>query len=333
MLCGGPNQMYGNSVKTVFFGTPRIAVPSLRALTEVSTVVGVVCQPDRPAGRGLALGVPEVKAAALKLGLPVHQPVKVRTGDLDAWLKARDVDAALVLAYGRILPPQVLAAPRLGCLNLHASLLPRYRGAAPINWALIRGETETGVSLMQMDEGLDTGPVYCNRRLPIGKEDDAGTLTDALAELARTMTLEDLPRVLNGELEARAQDESEATHAPPIARAQTILDFTLSSESLCGWVRGLSPRPGATTLIGDRRLKILKCRSDPAALGSSPADAPLPDALPGTVVVADRRGIAVATGAGLLWIERAQAEGRKVQDARDLVNGRALAAGDRLGGP
>src|ERR1051325_6933549 len=147
-------------MRAVFFGTPLIAVSALRALTQVAEVTAVVCQPDRPSGRGLKLEQPPVKDAALELGLSVHQPTKVRNGELATWLREQRADVALVMAYGRILPADVLAAPRRGAMNLHASLLPRYRGAAPINWVIVRGEAQTGVSLMQMDEGLDTGPVY-----------------------------------------------------------------------------------------------------------------------------------------------------------------------------
>src|SRR5690606_2186395 len=164
----------GRAVRAVFFGTPAIAVPSLRALAQHVEVVGVVTQPDRPAGRGRKLRVPEVKQAALELGIDVFQPERVRDGALEQWLRERSLDFALVLAYGRILPPGVLAAPRLGCLNLHASLLPAYRGAAPIQWAILRGETETGMSLMQMDAGLDTGPDFARRSIPIGPDETGG---------------------------------------------------------------------------------------------------------------------------------------------------------------
>src|SRR6187402_1711915 len=147
-------------MRAVFFGTPLIAVPALQALTQVAEIVAIVCQPDRPSGRGLKLSAPPVKEAAQALGIDVHQPTKVRTGELATWLREKHADVALVMAYGRILPADVLAAPRRGAMNLHASLLPKLRGAAPINWAIVHGETQTGVSLMQMDEGLDTGPVY-----------------------------------------------------------------------------------------------------------------------------------------------------------------------------
>src|SRR5450432_2108021 len=182
------------SVRAVFFGTPAIAVPALRALAEVAEIVGVVCQPDRPAGRGLKLQPPAVKTAALELGYAVHQPVKVKTGNLDQWLSDRAPDVALVLAYGRILPSAVLSAPRRGCMNLHASLLPRWRGAAPINWSIMHGDHETGVCLMQMDEGLDTGPVYARRAIAIGDQETAGELAERLAATSAQLVREVLAR-------------------------------------------------------------------------------------------------------------------------------------------
>jgi methionyl-tRNA formyltransferase len=308
-------------VRTAFFGTPGIAVPALQALAATTDLVGVVCQPDRPAGRGMKITAPAVKEAAQALGVPVHQPVKVRTGDLHTWLLERRVDAAIVLAYGRILPPSVLAAPPLGCVNLHASLLPRYRGAAPIQWALIRGEAETGISVMQMDPGLDTGPVYCARRILIDPDENAGSLSARIAELAADVVREDLPRVLTGELRAQPQDDTRATLAPPIDKSLTRIDFSRPAQDIKNLVRGLAPRPGASTRVRGRALKILAVTVE---------DAPC-DAAPGTVLVADASGVRVATGGGSLWVESAQPEGRTVQTGRDLVNGRAVGTGDVLG--
>src|SRR5689334_7222204 len=239
-------------MRTVFFGTPELAVPALRELASTTNVLGVVCQPDRPAGRGLELREPAVKRAARELGIEVYQPVKVKTGELAVWVRARQPDVAVVLAYGRILPPAVLAAPRRGCMNLHASLLPRYRGAAPIQWAIMRGETETGIALMQMDEGLDTGPVYSERRTPILGEDDAATLSGKLAELAAVVVREDLPRAVSGELVAIPQDGSLATFAPPLDREHARIDWAASAPVIVNQVRGLSPRPGAFTTKAGR---------------------------------------------------------------------------------
>lgn len=307
-------------MRAVFFGTPAIAVPALKALAEVAEIVGVVCQPDRPSGRGLQLQAPAVKVAALELGYAVHQPVKVKTGNLDEWLLERAPDVALVLAYGRILPPRVLSAPRRGCMNLHASLLPRWRGAAPINWSIMHGDGETGVCLMQMDEGLDTGPVYARRAIPIGAEETAGELAERLAETAAQLVREELARAVNGELEAIPQEHEKASHAPPLERQHGALNFERSARELVNQVRGLSPRPGAHTLLHGKPLKITQTR-----LAAGPARG-----APGLVSVEQKR-VLVSTADGAFELVRAQAEGRKELAAIDLVNGRALKVGDVLG--
>lgn len=312
-----------STIRSVFFGTPAIAVPALRALAETTELVAVVCQPDRPAGRGLALAEPAVKQAASALGLLVHQPTKVRTGELESWLRGQGADVAVVLAYGRILPEGVLGAPRLGCLNLHASLLPKYRGAAPINWAIANGETETGVSLMQMDAGLDTGPVFLERRLPIGPDETAGELAERIAELAALVVRQDLGRVLSGEVVARPQDEARATHAPLITKEHTRIDWSRPALELVNLVRAMAPRPGAHTSLRGKHLRVTRAR-----LGREAA----PGA-PGSVALGIGRELLVATGTGSFEILRAQLEGKKELAAADLLNGRQLGPGDRLGTP
>lgn len=310
-------------LRTVFFGTPPLAVPALREVAATTTLVGVVCQPDKPAGRGLELAEPAVKRAALELGIEVHQPVKVKTGTLHEWIAARDVDLAVVLAYGRILPAAVLAAPKRGCVNLHASLLPKYRGAAPINWALIRGESETGISLMQMDEGMDTGPVYTRHRIDIAPTDDAGTLTESIAALAARVVREDVPKLERGQLMPEPQNDGEATLAPPITKEMTRVDWTRSAREIVGWVRGLSPKPGAMTTLRGKGLKILSARvADETAKGAAP----------GIVIIAEKGTLVVATGDGCVAVRRAQLEGRRALDALDLVNGRSVRVADLLGG-
>jgi methionyl-tRNA formyltransferase len=312
-------------MRAVFFGTPAIAVPALRALTEVAEVVGVVCQPDRPAGRGLNLQPPAVKVAALELGFEVHQPLKVKTGNLDEWLRERRLDVALVMAYGRILPPAVLAAPRRGCMNLHASLLPRWRGAAPINWSIIHGDHETGVCLMQMDEGLDTGPVYARRAIPIGDEETAGELAERLAQVSTELVREELARAVNGELRAVPQEHEKSSHAAPLERADGALNFAKPSGDLLNLIRGLAPRPGAHTLLNGRPLKIAQARR--LTDGLAPAAA---RGEPGLVSVEHKR-VLVSTVDGAFELCRAQLEGRKELPALELINGRALKAGDVLG--
>jgi methionyl-tRNA formyltransferase len=311
------------SFRSVFFGTPAFAVPSLLALHELTRVVGVVCQPDRRAGRGMKLREPPVKEAANALGVPVYQPVRVRDGELEAWLTELDVDVAVVAAYGRILPPHVLSAPKQGCVNLHASILPAYRGAAPIQWALMHGESETGISLMQMNEGLDTGAVYAVRRCTITTDMDSGRLTDELAALAADVVRNELMSVLDGRLVALPQDERLATYAPPITREHQVIDWSRASHEIVNQVRALAPVPGAFTLVGERRLKLLELGIGSTSDGRSP----------GLVLEAASGAVEVACGVGSVELRRVQAEGRTAQTGRDLLNGRFIQAGQRLGQP
>lgn len=317
--------LYTIPVRTAFFGTPAIAVPALRALNEITNVAAVVCQPDRPAGRGLQLSVPPVRAAAEALGLPVFQPVKVRTGNLDEWLKELGVELSLVMAYGRILPQPVLAAPRLGFVNLHASLLPKFRGAAPINWALVAGEQETGISLMQMDAGMDTGPVYTEHRMPIGPEQNAGELADCLASLAAEVVRRDLPRLIVGGLEATPQDPRQVSYAPPITKEHARIDWSRPNTTIHDLVRGMAPRPGAYTSLRGKHLRVLRARPS-LSTTESPESAE-----PGLVSITKDRRVLISTGNGTLELLNAQLEGRKALEALDLVNGRMLAPGDHLG--
>lgn len=312
------------AMRSAFFGTPAIAVPAFHALRETTDLRAIVCQPDRPAGRGLKLTPPPVKQAAIDVGLGdlVHQPVKVKTGNLDEWLKEREIEVAIVLAYGRILPVAVLSAPRLGCLNLHASLLPKYRGAAPINWAIVHGETETGICLMQMDEGLDTGPVYVERRISIGPEETAGELAERMSMLAAVVVREDLPRVLRGELQATPQDPALATHAPPIEKEHCRIQWNQPVESIVNLVRGMAPRPGTFTELRGQRFKIARAR---------PAKGHLHEEAIGSVSLGAVNELRVRAADGFVEIVRGQLEGRRELDGRDLVNGRAIFPGDVLG--
>lgn len=307
--------------RALFFGTPQIAVPSLEALASVADVVAVVCQPDRPAGRGLALAAPPVKERALALGLPVAQPAKIRTPEFAAWAVEQRPDFALVIAYGRILPKAILEAPRRGCLNLHASLLPKYRGAAPITWAIARGEVETGISLMQMDEGCDTGPVFTQHSIPIGAEMTADELTVELGQLAAAVVRGDVVRAALGEIESTPQESALATQAPLLQKEDGLIDWSRDMQSLHDHVRAMTSWPGAFTHAGGKLLKVLATQR-----GGETAAAP-----PGTVVVADKRAVEVACGRGTLRLLRAQLEGKKPLSAPELVSGRALSSGMVLG--
>lgn len=316
-------------MKAVFFGTPDIAVPSLRALAEVADVVAVVCQPDRPKGRGLALAHPPVKEAALAMGLPVHQPTKVKTPDFAAWLRDLGADVALVIAYGRILPKAVLDAPRRGCVNLHASILPELRGAAPITWAVVRGHGETGISLMQMDEGMDTGPVYVVESLAIGPNETAGELSVRLGDLAAQVTRRHLADVVAGKREAVPQDASRATHAPMLSKEDGRIRWDAPAPRVHDHVRGMSPWPGAFAERVERPgkdgqravLKVLETRVAPVAPSG---------AVPGAVVSADKGGLFVAAEGAVVEIVRGQLVGGKALSGRELAQGRAVLAGEHL---
>jgi methionyl-tRNA formyltransferase len=309
-------------MRALFFGTPAIAVPALEALTQVAEVCAVVCQPDRPRGRGLALAAPPVKERALQLGIPVHQPTKVRTDELPAWMRSHAPDVAVVMAYGRILTRAVLDAPRLGCVNLHASILPQYRGAAPITWALVDGQTETGVSLMQMDEGMDTGPILAIHRLPIEPSWNAEDLSSALATCAAEVVRTELPRLARGELQPVAQDSSRATHARLLTKEDGRIPWGKPARLVHDHVRGMTPWPGAfTTLPDGRMLKVLRAHVDDAGtLGRA-----------GTIARASKHTLLVACGEGALAIEIGQVEGKRALSAAELIGGRTLAEGMILG--
>jgi len=311
-------------VRVIFCGTPEIAVPSLQALAEIAEIVGVVCQPDRPAGRGLKLTPPPVKVEAQARGLEVFQPTKVKDGSLARWMHDRRADLALVIAYGRILTLETLNAPRLGCVNLHASLLPAYRGAAPIQRALMDGCTETGVCLMRMDEGMDTGAVLSRRPLRIETDDDAGSLALKLGELAAQMTRDDLPRLARGELTPQPQDEGLASYAPPLSKNDAILDFTQPASRLLNHVRGVSPRPGAFCFLDGspaRRFKIRRALEYSGNLRLAPGQ------------VGEENGLLlVGTGDGNLVVVDGQLEGKTMQSGAELLRGRTLLLGSVLKG-
>ncbi|MCS6898794.1 MAG: methionyl-tRNA formyltransferase [Myxococcales bacterium] len=308
--------------RTLFFGTPALAIPALRALHACTEVVALVCQPDKPVGRDPTPQPPPTKRVALELGIPVHQPVKVKTPEFAAWVRDQKVDAAVVLAYGRILTREVLEAPRLGCLNLHASLLPKYRGAAPIQWSIVHGETETGISLMQMDEGIDTGPVLAMRRLPIGPEETAEQLTERMADLAAEVVRTDFLDALAGKLSPIPQDHSAATLAPILTREHGRVDWSRSAQAVHDHIRGFYPWPGAYTTGRGKTLKLLEARvvREPGVGG-----------VPGLVLAAPRGKLWIACGQGVISLERGQLEGKKALSGEELLRGRAVQVGDRLG--
>ena len=310
-------------LRAVFMGTPAFAVPALAALADVCEIVAVVSQPDRPSGRGMGVVPTPVKAEAVARGLGVHQPTRVRDGSFAAWLRELRADVALVVAYGRILPPDVLRAPRRGCVNVHASLLPRHRGAAPIQWAVLSGDRETGVSLMQMDEGMDTGPVLAQRMTPIGPDERADELAGRLSLLGAALVREELPRFLAGQLHGVSQDAAQATMAPMLTKEMSRIDWHGAAEQIHAHVRGLQPWPGAATTLAARRWIIHR-----SSLEQAPV---LLAGVPGEVVAVTRECIWVATGAGAVGLTEVQLEGKKRSSARDFLAGHPVRVGMLLG--
>lgn len=306
-------------MRSLFFGTPDFAVPIAQATSEVTELVAVVTQPDRPKGRGRAPAPPPVKLWAEERGIPVYQPLKLRDGTLAEALSVYRPEVAVVAAYGRILPKDLLELPRRGCLNVHASILPKYRGAAPIQWAIAEGERETGVTLMQMDEGLDTGDVLAIETIPIENTDTAGSLHDKLSDLGAKLIRDKLPAFLRGELQPQKQDDSRATLAPILKKEDGRIDFSLPAEKLDQRIRGFSPWPGAFTYLRpgeEGLLKIRRARPHPIAIESTPGK------------VVSLKPLLVAAGEGsALEILEAQPEGRRSMDADALRAGRWLEEG------
>ncbi len=298
-------------MKVIFMGTPDFAVPALRAIAARHEVVAVYSQPPRPAGRGKKDRPSAVHQVADALNLPVRHPVNFRDPADGAAFAALRADVAVVAAYGLILPPALLAAPHHGCLNIHASLLPRWRGAAPIHRAIMAGDAETGISIMQMERGLDTGPVLLRQALAIGAEETTADLHDRLALLGAGMILTALDGI--DRLPRTAQPESGVTYATKIDKAEARLDWTRPAEEIDRKIRGLSPFPGAWTLIGAERVKLLRSRLSP----ESPATA-----RPGTVL----SGLTIACGKGAVEVLEAQREGKRPVAAEDLLRGWPLPA-------
>ncbi|MBO9661848.1 methionyl-tRNA formyltransferase [Dokdonella sp.] len=301
-------------MRLVFAGTPDFAVPSLRAcLASGAEVVAVYTQPDRPAGRGRQLTPSPVKQAASAAGLAVEQPETLRDAQARARLRAYAPDLIVVVAYGLILPKSVLALPRLGCWNVHASLLPRWRGAAPIQRAILAGDAETGVDLMQMEAGLDTGPVLLERRTPIAPQDTGGTLHDRLAALGAEVLGDGLARVVRGEaLAATPQPEQGVTYAHKLDKAEARLDWNESAAALARKVRAFDPWPVAEAELHGERLRLWAAEPIAQAV----------DAAPGAIVATHRDAIDVATGDGLLRIRELQREGGRRIGVRDWLNAR-----------
>jgi methionyl-tRNA formyltransferase len=306
-----------NRPRIVFMGTPQFAVPSLLACLDLGEVVAVVTQPDKPKGRGQSLAAPPVKEAALARGLPVLQPPKMKTPPFSDVLKTLAPDVCVVTAYGKILPRDVLDVPRHGCVNVHASLLPRFRGAAPIQWAIAHGDAETGVCLMRMEEGLDTGPVIACKRTPIGAEDTSETLHQRLSELGGAVLREDLLPFLAGEREPMAQAAEGVVLAPLIDKEEGRLDFQKDAVVLERRHRAFTPWPGTFTSLGGERLKVhrVEVRDGKGA--------------PGEVLRSGSDGLEVACGKGSLVLWEVQPEGKRRMPVSEFLVSRKLAVGSK----
>ena len=307
----------------VFAGTPEFAVPALNALLDAGhTILAVYTQPDRPAGRGRKLGMSAVKEFASERGLRVHQPVTLKSESEAETLRALKPDALIVIAYGLILPKSILSIPRYGCINVHASLLPRWRGAAPIQRAIEAGDANTGVTIMQMDEGLDTGAMLALAEIPIGADDNAATLQDRLADLGGRLLVETLAQLIRGAIAPQAQDNARATYAAKLKKEEARLDWNAHAELLARRVRAFNPWPVAHTTLDGQTLRLWHAQAESGTLAGRP---------PGTVLTADSDGVRVQCATGVLRITRLQLEGGKVLEARAFLNGRQLPAGTRLG--
>ncbi|MGA8042255.1 MAG: methionyl-tRNA formyltransferase [Terracidiphilus sp.] len=314
-------------MKLVFCGTPRFAVPTLKALIAAGHEIPlVVTQPDRPVGRAQEMTAPPVKQTALAAGLAVTQPEKIRNNqEFRARLEALQPDAIVVVAYGRIIPPWMLALPRLGCINLHASLLPKYRGAAPIQWAVAMGETVTGNTTMLLEEGLDTGPILLQRTMEIGPEQTAADLFDALAEAGAPLVVETLAGLDAGQITPRRQDDAQATLAPLLTREDGHMDLAArtATELRNRW-RGFQPWPGAYSMLHGKKLIVHRM-----AVAAHQAERGAAET--GTVHVEEHRlFVACAQGTWLELID-VQMEGKKRMAAAEFLRGMQLAAGVRLG--
>jgi len=301
--------------RIIYAGTPDFAVPPLRALLRADCdVVAVYTQPDRPAGRGRKLMASPVKQSAVVAGLPVLQPPSLKDEQALMTLRGFAADLMIVAAYGLLLPAAALNATRLGCVNIHASTLPRWRGAAPIQRAILAGDTETGISIMQMEVGLDTGPVYLARETAIAADDTGGSLHDRLASLGAEALLVALPGILDGSLIPIPQQDAQSTYAKKLSKEDARIDWTHSAVDIERQVRAFDPWPVAQTGLGDDTLRIWSAR---ALVGSG-------DGAPGQVIASGKDGIDVVTGSGLLRILRLQAPGKRPMAARDFVNARSL---------
>lgn len=311
-------------LKLIFCGTPAFAVPSLRALLSDSyfQIAGVVTQPDRPRGRGKKTASSPVKDAALEAGVSVYQPEKIRSESSLDYFKRLAPDVVVIIAYGQIIPAALIAIPRLGWINLHGSLLPKYRGAAPINWAIINGEKVTGLTTMQIDAGLDTGPMLLKYQTGIGPDETAPDLYRQLAEAGAPLIVETLKKLDQGEIAPTPQDNSQATLAPPLKKEDGRIDWFLPAPKIYNRIRGLQPWPGAFTTFRGATCRIWGKPLKPVTAGG----------MPGIILPTQEDGLLVICGAStVLHVEQVQIEGRNRISDREFMNGARIAPGEHFG--
>lgn len=310
-------------MRILFAGTPEFAVPSLAALCDSShEVIGLLSRPDRPRGRSQKLVWPETKRVAMERGVPVFQPQDLKTPEFEETLKTLSPDMIAVAAYGKIFPAAVLDAPSFGCVNVHASLLPRYRGAAPINWAIANGEKKTGVTIMQVDEEMDTGDILSQRKVQIGDEETAGELSKRLSLEGAQLLLETIDRIAKNDISPVKQDPAAATYAPLLSRKDGRVDWNRNADEIKNLVRAMIPWPCAHTTLGGKNLKILRALSGPG------------HGRPGEIVSLGSESLDVATGDGVLQILSLQIEGGRKMNAPEFKRGRKdLREGQFMGTP
>jgi methionyl-tRNA formyltransferase len=308
-------------MRVIFCGTAAFAVPSLRALAREFEVALVVTQQDRPSGRGRKFQMPPVKQAAIELDLPVTQPQSIRKKPVVAELASVTADIIVVAAYGKIIPPSILTLPPHGCLNVHASLLPRHRGAAPVTAAILAGDEETGVTIMQMDAGLDTGPMLRQQSLPLTGEETTASLTQALADLGADILIPAMSDWAAGRISPQVQDEARATYAPLLKKEDGIIPWQRGAHDIDNHVRAMQPWPGAVTYWHGRQLKILRARTGPG----------LNNQEPGTVI-RHENGLAVVAGTGTVIVDEVQIAGKRPMPAADFLRGNGSIVGAILRG-
>ncbi len=300
------------TVRIVFMGSPEFALPSLRALADAYDVVGVVTQPDRASGRGREIKMPPVKSLALELGVPLIQPEKLRQPEAMDQLRAWSPDLIVVAAFGQILKPEVLDLPRFGCLNVHASLLPRGRGAAPIQAAILAGDEETGVTIMKMDQGLDTGPMLAKRSIRLTREDTTGSVSETLSRLGADLLIEILPDYLSGKMFPMPQPGEGATYAPMLKKEDGRLDFNCPARELERRVRAMNPWPGAWIEYNGQPLKVLRAHTEVVFTYAAQA--------PGTRLQSGNQPFVMASD-GALFLDEVQPAGKKPMDGKVFLAG------------